>query len=165
MAAPTADQILEWTKVDLASLGYTTPEELGVLVERAIAFVENSTGQVFASMPSNFQKLAEQAVQVTVEMLAFQSQEDIAETLADFGLIQSFTAGGYSENRRSLTEIKAAGMISANPILHGLLWSMLTDDKRDEWLGWMTGQNAPAWEVTEVDWGGWGGGADYFTTP
>ena len=82
---------------------------------------------------------------------------DIIETAADFMLIQSFSAGSYSESRRSLTELKNAGMIDADPRVNALLWPLLTDDRRDEWLSWLNGKNAPAFEVTEVDWDSYSG--------
>ena len=159
MAAPTAAQVREWSQIDFGALGYpeADPDPLQVLVDRSTEYVEWATGRDFDAMPAEFDDMGNQAVQISTEMAAYQSQEDIVETAADFMLISSFSAGNYSETRRSLTELKASGMISANPILHGLLWAMLTDEQRDEWQSWLTGVNAPAFEVTEVNWGGWQG--------
>lgn len=154
MAAPTAADVRTWSRIDFDSLGYASgdPDGLEFLVERAAQYVTWATGRDWSSMPSELRKIAEEAVQLVTETLAYQSQEDIVETAADFMLISSFSAGSYSETRRSMAEMKNSGMIHANPLIHGLLWSLLTDDKRDDWLSWMTGQNAPAFAVTEVNW-------------
>lgn len=149
--APTAAQILEWSNVDFAALGYPDAPSLGFVVDRANAALEQVSGQTWASMPANFVKLAEQAVQGLTEQLAYRSTEEYAETLSDWDLIQSFSAGGYSETRRSPDDMFKARLLNAWPWLSDLLWLMLSDDKRDYWLGFFGGSQ-PAFEVTEVDW-------------
>jgi hypothetical protein len=152
MTAPDASDIREWTRVDLGPLGYGEDPALQVVVDRAVELVESMTGQTFAGMPAEYEDLARQVVQALVERWVFQAQEEYIETAADFSLISSFSAGPYSETRRGLGELKASGLIFPDPGIHGLLWAMLTDDKRDDWLAWLSGVNAPAFEVTEVDW-------------
>lgn len=157
MDIPTAAQIREWSDVDFDSLGngfLSRGTNLQRLINTQAQFLEWATGQTFAAMPTGFTSLAEQAMIWLTENAAQQSTADISETMGDWALIQSFSAGPYSESRRSMDELRKSGLIVGDPRIHGLLWAMLTDDRRDAWLEWLTGVIAPAFEVTEVDWQG-----------
>lgn len=166
MTAPTAAAVRGWSRIDFGALGYGDNAKLGVLVARANTWLETITGLTFAGMPTAFEPLAEQAIQMLVEQMAYQSQEDIIETAADFHLIASFSAGDYSETRRGMDELRKSGMLNSDPAIHMLLWRLLTPDKQDEWLGWINGTDLPAFEVTEVDWSaGYGQGYESLDNP
>jgi hypothetical protein len=152
MDTPTPTQINEWSQVEFGELGYPDDPSMQVLIDRAAAWIEWVTGQTYANMPTQFETIAAQAVQYMVEDQAYQSQPENLETVGDFMLISSFSAGSYSETRRSLEELKKFGWLSADPRLNSLLWAMLTPEKRDDWTAWIQGINAPAFETTEVDW-------------
>lgn len=162
MIAPTAAWIEENSDVDFASLGNGWLAADGAvqrLVDVQVAFLEWATGRPLATMPPEFERLAEQALIYLVENSAQQSTADISETMGDFALIQSFSAGPYNESRRGLDELRKSGLIVADPRLHGLLWALLTDERRDVWMEWLSGVIAPAFEITDVNW------ADSFIDP
>lgn len=155
--APTADDIRQWSIVDFGSLGFADDALLGRLIERVTEAVELTTGRPLAGLPGEFDKQMEQVLQMLVEQGAYQAQPDQIETASEFFLISSFTAGSYSETRRGLEEIRKSGLLNPNPTIHFLLWALMTAAKRDEWLGWITGVNAPAFETTEVNWSAYQG--------
>lgn len=109
MIAPTSSDIRSWSKVGFAELGFpqADPDPLDGLVERSIAFIVNVAGVNLAEIDDTEDPianprlyLAQQAVQMMVELNAFRAQGDAAETASDFDLLSSFDAGGYSEQRR-----------------------------------------------------------------
>ena len=160
MAVPTAADIRDWSKVDFDSLGFEDDPALQRLIDRALGLFTRWTGQSWSTggVYSNLapaqgtEALAAGVLQTLTEFLAFRSQEDIAETLSDFDLISSFSAGSYSETRRGGKDAADA----SRALLGNLLWPLMTDDKQDEWLALTQGVNAPAFGVTEVDWSGQG---------
>ena len=155
MARPTVAEIRQWSKVDFGELTYADDADLQVLIDRSADYVEWATGrEMDDSLPPEYAGMMDQAVQYKTEALAYQNQPDIVETVADFMLLSSFSVGEYSETRRSLTELKEAGMIDADPRLNQLLWACMTDDKRAFWEDFLSDENAPAFSVTEIDWSG-----------
>lgn len=152
MTTPTATQIKDRSQVDFASLGYATDEQLDRLIAAVVPILEWITGRTMATMPSNLEETVLLCISRMVAVLAYQEQPEQIETVADFLLLSSFTAGSYSETRRSLTELRDAKLISGDPILNGFLMGLLTPDQLDWWMGWWSGENAPAFEITEVDW-------------
>lgn len=70
--------------------------------------------------------------------------------------LKSFSAGSYSETRFSPSEM-AGGSAKAPPYppaLWALLWALMTDEKKDDWLERLTGQHRPAGLFVEMDWSG-----------
>ena len=153
MVAPTAADVRGWTKLDLDELGYGDDSSLQVLVDRSVSNFTNITGQVLSALPDSLVPSAQEAIQGLVEQTVFRAQEDNLETLSDFDLISSFSAGGYSETRRSPDEMMKAKMINAWPWLNELLWQLLTPDKYDYWMAYFSGSFGPSFEVTPVNWG------------
>ena len=152
MVAPTASEVRGWSKLDFDALGYEDNSALQVLVDRAVANFYNTTGQVLANVPAALEPLVQQAVQGLTEQAGYRAQEDNLETLSDFDLISTFSAGGYSETRRSPDEMMKARMINAWPWLFRLLWVLLTPDKYDYWTFFFSGDVAPSFAVTEMNW-------------
>ena len=106
------------------------------------------------TMPSQYEELTTLALSRMTATLAYQEQPEQIETIADFLVLTSFSAGAYSETRRSLTELRDAKLISGDPILNGMLMPLLTDERLEWWFSWWTGVTPPAFEVTEVNWDG-----------
>lgn len=156
MIAPTAAEILAASKFSFAEAGYADETALEPLVAAAGGLLTTITGLEWADITPAQEPLVLLAVGGMSEQLAMQSTPEYLETLADFDLIQSFSAGPYSETRRSPEDAMKARKLNAWPWLSDLLWQLLTPDKRDEWLAFFSGQNAPAFAVTEMDWSGMG---------
>jgi hypothetical protein len=167
MDIPSAAELRSWSKLGFGELGYADDADLQRLIVRAGAALRRLTGRDLAvDVPDYEEPLFQQALQGLTEQLAFQTQQENLETLSDFDLIQSFSAGPYSETRRSPKEAFEARMLNAWPWLNSLLWSILSPDMLDYWEAFFGGSTPPAWSVSEVDWGayedipyyGWGGG-------
>lgn len=151
MIPPTAAEVQGWTTLDaLKNADALTADRV---VARANASFVRMTGQTWPGLPVALEPLAQQAAQGLAELTILQSSAENLETLADFDLIQSFSAGPYSETRRSPADAMKARMLVAWPWLNELLWGLLTDDKYDYWIAFFSGLNAPATAVTEMDWG------------
>jgi hypothetical protein len=150
MDRPDAASVRAMSKVDFGTLGYEEDADLQVVVDQANAYIEFVTGQTLdANMPTEFEKLAGQAVRMRTEQVAFQAQEDYVETVND-DAVSSFSAGSYSETRRDNNAKR--NVLNLWPGLNDLLWMMMTADKYDYWMGLLTGVNAPAFSITEVAW-------------
>lgn len=149
MEAPSPDDIQEWTKQP--ALKTAEPDEAERTVARAVSDFRRMTGLDLAGVPDEDAPSVERAIQGLSELLTVQQSEDYLETLADWDLLSSFSAGAYSESRRSPEEAVKARMLVAWPWLSNLLWDLMTDDKRDEYLE-LSGAPVPAFEVQEVDW-------------
>lgn len=164
---PTVDQIESWSRIDFTSLddAFTTAD-LQVRLDRALSYLEATTGRLFDdSMPPPLVPIAQEATQLRIEQITLQEQSDYAETVAD-DQIQSFTAGNYSESRRSPRD-RYTGLttglpeVNSNPWLNRDIWLLCTDDMRMYWMATLQGQSAvsliPSQEITEADWGNYDG--------
>lgn len=156
----TADRIRQISKAPFAEWGYAAPTGGGedpldlLLLPAAEQFVLHITGwDSYAAVPAEKEALVELAIRLAVEMIAAQSRPEYLETLEDFDLISSFSAGSYSETRRSVDEALKAKMLAAWPPLNAALLGAMTDEARDDYLGWLDGKVAPSFEVSEVNWG------------
>jgi hypothetical protein len=158
METPSAAAINEWSDLNFAEYGYGEEARLDRVIGVAVSFIELVTGQTLTALDPTLDPLMQDATMYATEDRVLAGQPDISETVADFNLISSFSAGPYSETRRSLTEMAEARMIVADPRLNALLWGLMTPDKRDEWNAWVesggSGENVyePAYEVVETDW-------------
>lgn len=93
----------------------------------------------------------------------FRAQEDYQETAND-DVIASFSAGPYSETRYDPNRRGESRSLNSNPALAELLWILLlttvafpdpaVDGMYDMWRSLLGGVNAPAFEITQVDWAG-----------
>jgi hypothetical protein len=151
VTTPDAAAIREWSKLDFDSLSYSDDVDLQRILDQAISYVWFVTGRkADTNLPADFEGLMRQAIQMRTEQVAYLSQESLVETITD-GL-QSFSAGAYSESRLDPTSM--AKLINPWPDLNSVLWMLMTEEKRDYWNERLLGINAPAWEVTSVDWSG-----------
>lgn len=164
---PTVEQIEQWSRVDFTALDQPfTDADLQIRIDRSVAELTAITGRLFdESMPAPLVSIAQEAVQLRVEQMAYQEQDDYSSTVAD-DQIQSFTAGNYSETKRSPRD-RYTGLttglpeINTNPWLNRDIWLLCTDDMRAYWVGTLQGQAAaaliPSFAVTEADWGNYDG--------
>jgi hypothetical protein len=148
--APTAAEVKAASEVD--AITTATPAKLDRLVAIANSSFQKITGLKFADVDPDDEPIVTQAVTGLAEMTSYQTSPEYIETLADFDLIQSFNAGPYSETRRSAEDARKARLLVAWPWLSDILWNLLTPDKYDYWVSFFSGQNAPAFNYTEVDW-------------
>jgi hypothetical protein len=106
-----------------------------------------------------------QAAKMRTEQIVYQDSADNVETAGDYDMIQSFSAGSYSETRRELE--KPPRMLNPWPALDRLLWLLLTltpdelagdgnaaVEARAAYWAWVLGLTPvpPAWATIEVDW-------------
>lgn len=150
MDAPTAAEVQDRTKLE--ELKAADAADADETVASANALLKRITGLDFATVPADLEPLVRKAVRGLAESIWFEESAEQLETLSDFHLIQSFSAGPYSETRRSADDAVKAKMIHPWPWLNSLLWQLLTDAQHDFWIEFFGGLNAPAFEVTEVDW-------------
>jgi hypothetical protein len=162
MDAVTSVEIRAWSKLNFAELGYAAavPDPLEQVITWASDAVMDITGQSVAGMPAGKVSLAQRAILLLLEQMVLEGRPDYAETVNE-PAISSFSAGDYSEQRRAPEE--AAKLLNPNPALHSLLWNMMTEEKRAEWLQTIDPEKFPAvaFEGSEVIWDEWdlyGGG-------
>jgi hypothetical protein len=151
MDAPTAADVMEWSRVDFEGIDFDE-SSLDRIVEGQVLWVQKVTGRLFADLDEDTADPDEQwinwaakmAVQMATEYKAFSSQPDIAETAADFNQIQSFSAGSYSETRRS-PNARTRG-IHPWTDLADLLMDLMTDEKLQAI------QDGPAIDAADPNW-------------
>ena len=161
---PTVADVKGWSLVDFSSLDAPVPDDdLQVQLDRTCAYLAAVTGRPFDdSMPQPLLPIAQDAIQLSVELNSFKSQPDYVETASD-DLIQSFSAGNYSETRKEPGRSRYTGMttglpvISDNPQLNQDIWLLCTPQMQEYWRFVLQNQGAPTIEVTEADWGNYDG--------
>lgn len=161
---PTVTVFKSWSRVDYSSLDAPyTDDDLQFQLDRTCAYLAAVTGRPFDdSMPPPLVPISQDAIQISVEQTVFKSQPDYVETAAD-DLIQSFSAGNYSESRHEPGRSRFAGLttglppIDPNPQLNRDIWLLCTPQMQDYWRFILQNQGAPAIEVTEADWGNYDG--------
>lgn len=166
--APTTDNIRTWSKLDLDREGYAVGDDslLQVQLDRAIAYITYVTGRTYVQSQTDthpvVKTMLDQAVQMRTEQVILSLSDDSLSSVGDIDLIASFSAGSYSETRKDTTDtIRKA--LNPWPPLNDLLWMLLglmpgetnddVLDRYDYWRQLLSGINAPAWGIVEVDWG------------
>lgn len=152
MDAPTTAEVIAATKLEDLKAADAADQDRIVAVANGLLL--QITGINLAQVPAWQEPLVLQAVKGLAESEWFDESEEQLETLADFHLIKSFSAGLYSETRRDAGDAIKAKMLHPWPWLNQLLWLLVGEgtDKYDYWWAFFGGQNAPASEVVEVDW-------------
>lgn len=162
MDAPSVTYVKDTTNLE-ALKGASVPIVEETLAQ-AISSFKRFTGLAFATVPTDDEPLVRRAVRGLTELHFTQDSAEYMETLADWDLIQSFTAGSYSETHRSAEDAMKARLLVAWPWLSSLLWDLMTDEKRDH-FDELFGAKVPAFGVQEVDWGQGSRLAPIFTDP
>lgn len=179
-SAPTSQEIFDSSKVKWGPLGYSDAGQIDDLTEDSIGYVTWITGRYFSDFvpvgnAENFDsavysaftpvplvgtphliRLARRAVRMRVEQEAYQDQPGYIDTASD-DVIQSFTAGAYSETRRDTSTLRGGRqaqrlLLNSSPSLNDLLMQLMTDERRDYWNTVLGGGYLPAFMVEEVDW-------------
>lgn len=161
---PSVDDLKTWSRVDFTSLDAPyTDDDLQIRIDRACSYLTGYTGRpIDDTMPPPLVPIAQDAVQLRVEQIVFQEQPDYVETSND-NLIQSFSAGNYSETRHEPGRSRYTGLptglpeFNSNTALNQDIWFLCTDEMRDYWRYILQGQGAPTIATTEVDWGNYDG--------
>lgn len=154
MDTPTAADIRAWAPpaYDFAAVGFPAPtppdaDPLDVQVRWAVSYVVAMTGRQLLTLDladPQFPALAEQAITWrVVQQVAGSSRSTLRAT---FGApwLKSFTAGSYSETRFAPVELVSRTGVNDLPVLADLLWLLMTEEKRDEWLERLLGRVRPA---------------------
>jgi hypothetical protein len=180
---PSADEVRARSK--LLTQRYPSPagagdDEFSLLIEDGSALVASWTGRLIApvetgaEVPDGLVGLAVRAIAKTVERGAVAGAVDVTEKTAGGRRLRSISAGPWSESYFAPGELSmknGVATITGDPELDALLWALMTDDRRDEWMQLATGKNAPAGAVMEFDYRragsrrlgpGWGLGPDGF---
>lgn len=164
MITPTAADVRSWSNpnFDWDELGYPAvsapPDPLDLVVAWSVADIQAITGRMLDATLTDLTltALAQQAVLLRTQTMAYELQPDYQETAAD-DVVQSFTAGNYSETHVDPIKRAQAKTLTQNPALARILWRLMDEDQADYWIGFLEGKNAPAFDVSEIDWGGWYG--------
>ena len=161
MDAPTADEIRSWSKVDFDDRDFVIvdndpdpdTDQLDRVVVLQTAWLEDKTGLVLEDIDLSgtpdratvrLSLSIQQAIQMLVEHYTAVASPDSSETAADINMIQNFSAGSYSENRR---QYRMQYALHPWRDLDDLLLSILTDAKRAE-----LGDEVPQVGVIPPDW-------------
>jgi hypothetical protein len=110
--------------------------------------------------PINLEPIAQQAILLRTLQVILQSSARYIDATVLNDYVSQFSAGSYSETRRSSVEMLRRGGGVANPQvnpwqeLSDLLWLLMTDDAVYFWRQQLTGQTAPAGTFAGGDWRG-----------
>jgi hypothetical protein len=158
MDRPTVTEIRTWSKVPFDELGYPVPEgsdpdALEEIVARMAAWLEGTIGYFFepvptstdagtdytpAAPPARKEPLIRQALQLATEFYIYSTLPESIEGVADFDVVQSFNADGYSETRRGMHAGAGPDILHPWPKLNDLL-----NDIRNPELGGGIGSDFP----------------------
>ena len=133
-ALPTIQDIRDRSNVEWAEYGYPEPavegdtDRLGYVLEESVAEFESLMGIdpaeiAVAEPPDPRSPLIHKAIRMLVEFNAGASQGEMLASVVDFDVIQSFSAGGYSETKRDYRAVQ--GIIHPWPQLNRLLTDIL----------------------------------------
>lgn len=176
---PTTADIRAWSSLDFPLLLYgedaAGQARLQLQLDRAVMYVGWVTSRQYSDAQTDTFGLVktamDQAVQMRTEQVVLGLAADTLETVGDIDLIQTFSAGQYSETRKDTDRQKQS--LNPWPMLDEILWMLLglfpgeTNDRVAErygyWLALLRGFNPPSWEVIETDWGrGMGLAGDWY---
>jgi hypothetical protein len=169
--APTVTDFRNWTQLNLARYGFTTDEKVAVTLSRAIAYVMFMSGQKLDALdPSitptgrveDLEPLMQQTIQMRTEQIILQGRPGHVTSAADNEVIQSFTAGSYSESRRDPQRRGEQRSLNTWPALDELLWMIMTPERFSYWYGVVTGTPIASFAVEEIDWEHTGGSLTFW---
>lgn len=163
MEQPTAADIRLWGPplLDWDAYGFgvpqgSDPDPLDVRVGWAVGTLYAVTGRTLASITSVEEVPIAQKVLTAFAVMEAMGGGTAALKVLEAPWLKSFAAGSYREERFSPQEL-AGGQAAAPPYppaLWALLWALMTDAKKDEWLERLSGVRRPAGTFIQPDWGG-----------
>lgn len=177
MDAPTAALIRAWAPPLFVWADYGFPvadpdTALEVRVGWAVGELYAVTGRTLASITAAEEVSVAQKVLAGFVMMEAVGGGSAAIEVMNAPWLKSFAAGSYSETRFSPAELGAAG--GKSPPFPGwlwwMLWSLMTDEKRDEWRRLLDGCVKPAVANVPVSFDGcaswdgraWGSGVEAY---
>lgn len=152
---PAAADVRAASKLDFCELGYGVdagPGGLQEIVDQAESLFWRITGQNIDSIKPKDAPIVRRVITGIAEQMAQQSSADYLDTASDWDLIQSFSAGPYSETRRSAADMLQARMLFPVPWINQALWGLLSEERYGYWMAFFTGYNMPAYETSDVFW-------------
>jgi hypothetical protein len=159
--APTGALIRQWAPplLDWTAYGFEEPwgtgaDPLDARASWAAGQLYADTGRTLASIVLPEEVAIAQQILVAFTVMGAQGGSAAALEVAEAPWLKSFTAGSYSETRFAPSELAGTGGAPYPQPLWNLLWSLMTDAKRDDWTFRLSGQHAPAGTFVGVDWGG-----------
>lgn len=125
------------------------------VVADTVQLIESITGRKLDhTLPAYLVRIALRATTLMVEMLTVKGSADSVEATFGGTRLKSQSAGPWSESYFSPGELKLKNGIpslTGDDTLDWLLWELMTEEKREEWLALAGGMPAPAGVVTNYD--------------
>lgn len=142
-------------------------EELLAVIGDAAALVGGATGRLIAPLTEG-EEVPEGLVGIAVRAVArWAERVDSAMAVASAGkasggkLLRSISAGPWSESYFAPGELSMKNgvvAISGDALLDQLLWALMTEERRDEWVALATGVQRPASALIAFDYRQMAGG-------
>jgi hypothetical protein len=163
---PTAANIRAASKLDFCEYGYAVandanPGGLQEIVDQAESMFWRVTGQTLDEITPNAPgsnlspgpaPLVRRVITGMTEHFVMAGSPDTLDTQSDWDLIQSFSAGPYSETRRGAADMMQGRMLFPVPWISMALWSLCSFERYSFWIQFFSGVNMPAWETGDVFW-------------
>ena len=159
MDAPSATEIRTWGPpgFDWTKYGYPDPggdTALAVRGEWAAGTLYAVTGRTLDSITTVEEVSIAQKILTAFVITEAMGGGPAALAVLEKPWLKSFTAGSYSETRFSPSELSASGKLPYALPLWMLLWALMTDEKKDEWIEVLGGTRRPAGTYIGVDFEG-----------
>lgn len=149
IVAPSAENLRDWTLVNLENYGFPDDDagngKLQRLINQTCAWLERVSGWSLGTLPASYVAQAETLIEQIVIWNVFRKQPDAIESRNDYDLVQSFTAGDYSETHRGLHA--GDGRIHADPDINNLLGLFLNPAKRGTLAPGVARPVEPDWNI------------------
>jgi hypothetical protein len=140
-AIPDVEWIRATSQAEWDELGYPVPltggaDPLENLIPVAVAEFQAVTGIDLTAVAADDKRipLINKALRMFVEYDAASGQMEILETAADYNMVQSMSAGGYSETRRGIVQPNP-WVLHPWPALNGLLNGIINFDTQGQLAG------------------------------
>jgi hypothetical protein len=148
-----APPLFVWADFGFPAPSGSDPDPLDARVGWAVGTLFAVTGRTLASITTVEHVAIAQRVLTAFVLLEALGGGEAALSVMESPWLKSFTAGSYSETRFSPSELGLGKAPPFPPALWTLLWALMTDDMKDEWIFRLGGPRRPAGTFVEPDWG------------
>lgn len=166
MLTPTAEEVRE--RSPLLRAKYTDAEDPDLLaaVEDSAVLVGSATGRRIEPLaegeevPNGLVGIAVRAVAKWAERVDAAAAAVNAGPASTGKLLRSITAGPWSESYFAPGELAMKNgvvAITGDATLDALLWALMTEERRDEWIAMATGVQTPGAAIATFDYRRMGG--------
>lgn len=161
---PTAADVRAASKLDFCEYGYgsdTGPGGLQEIVDQAESMFWRITGQTLDEIAQHAPHsttspgaapLVRRVITGMASHMCMQGASEQLDTQSDWELITNFSAGPYSETRRSPQDMFTGRMLFPVPWISLALWSLCTMERYGFWISFFTGVQLPAYQTQDVFW-------------